>query len=71
MKNLLFLLVFIPLVSFSQEPDKYVLYPTQNTWTFIKLDTSTGHMWKLQYHNGKRRYSGNEKNNLLTCLHPF
>ncbi|MCQ2159706.1 MAG: hypothetical protein MJY97_01275 [Bacteroidales bacterium] len=28
---------------------RYKLYPTQNTWTFIKLDTMTGQLWQVQY----------------------
>lgn len=28
---------------------RYKLYPTQNMWTFIKLDTQTGQMWQVQY----------------------
>lgn len=31
-----------------REP-RYRLYPTQNTWTFIKLDTMTGQLWQVQY----------------------
>jgi hypothetical protein len=27
----------------------YRLFPTQNTWTFIKLDTRNGRMWKVQW----------------------
>lgn len=27
----------------------FELYPTQNTWTFIKLDTRTGKLWHVQY----------------------
>jgi hypothetical protein len=27
----------------------YRLYPTQNMWTFIKLNTRTGQMWQVQY----------------------
>lgn len=27
----------------------YKLYPTSNMWTFIKLDTSTGKLWQVQY----------------------
>lgn len=27
----------------------YKLYPTQNMWTFIKLDTSTGKIWQVHY----------------------
>ena len=27
----------------------YKLYPTQNMWTFIKLNTRNGRMWLVQY----------------------
>lgn len=27
----------------------YRLFPTQNMWTFIKLDTRNGQMWQVQY----------------------
>ena len=27
----------------------YRLFPTQNVWTFIKLNTRTGQMWQVQY----------------------
>jgi hypothetical protein len=27
----------------------YRLFPTQNMWTFIKLDTRNGKMWQVQY----------------------
>lgn len=27
----------------------YRLYPTQNMWTFIKLDTRCGKMWQVQF----------------------
>jgi len=27
----------------------YRLFPTQNTWTFIKLNTRNGQMWQVQY----------------------
>jgi hypothetical protein len=27
----------------------YQLFPTQNMWTFIKLDTRNGQMWQVQY----------------------
>lgn len=30
-------------------PVPYRLYPTQNMWTFIKLNTRNGQMWQLQY----------------------
>lgn len=29
--------------------DRYKLYPTQNTWTFLELDTQTGRVWQIQY----------------------
>ena len=52
--------------SSSSEPPKYSdnpsakfqLYPTQNMWNFIKLNTQTGEMWQVQY-------SINDKNNRL------
>lgn len=28
---------------------RYKLYPTQNNWTFLKLDTMTGQIWQVQY----------------------
>ncbi len=28
---------------------RYKLYPTQNIWNFIKLDTRTGKMWQVQF----------------------
>ncbi len=28
---------------------KYRLFPTTNLWTFIKLNTSTGQMWQVQF----------------------
>lgn len=34
----------------------YELVPTQNMWTFIKLNTGTGQMWQVQYDvNGDNR----------------
>lgn len=37
---------------------RYKLFPTQNMWTFIKLDTKTGQMWQVQYSisNDKERF---------------
>lgn len=29
--------------------EHFKLVPTQNIWTFIKLDTQTGQMWQVQY----------------------
>lgn len=31
------------------ETVKYRLFPTQNMWTFIKLNTRNGEMWQVQY----------------------
>ena len=34
----------------SQNPNaRYRLFPTQNMWTFLKLDTMTGKIWQVQY----------------------
>lgn len=34
----------------------YQLFPTQNMWTFIKLNTRNGQMWQVQYDiNGDNR----------------
>ena len=49
MKKLLFLLVFIPLVSFGQEDiERYKVYETTNIYTSLLLDTATGQIWQLQ-----------------------
>lgn len=29
--------------------NRYKLYPTQNKWTFLELDTQTGRIWQVQY----------------------
>lgn len=31
------------------QAEKFKLYKTQNMWTFLKLDTSTGQIWQVQY----------------------
>lgn len=28
---------------------RYVLFPTENIWTFLKLDTKYGKIWQVQY----------------------
>ena len=34
----------------TQNPDvRYRLFPTQNIWTFLKLDTMTGQIWQVQF----------------------
>ena len=49
MKKLLFLLVFIPLVSFGQEDiERFKVYETTNIYTSLLLDTATGKIWQLQ-----------------------
>ena len=39
----------------------YRLYPTQNMWNFIKLNTRNGQMWQVQY-------SMESENRLVTNL---
>ena len=35
----------------------YRLFPTENMWTFIKLNTRNGQMWQVQYDiNGDNRF---------------
>lgn len=41
------ILTYIALHSNSEE--FYKMYPTQNMWTFLKLDTRTGKIWQVQY----------------------
>jgi hypothetical protein len=49
MKNLFFALLFIPLMSISQDDaDRYKLYKTDNMWTLLKLDTATGKISQVQ-----------------------
>ena len=44
------LLLFVPLISFGQEDiERYKLYPTENMWTFLELDSATGLIWQVQY----------------------
>lgn len=38
----------------------YQLFPTENRWIFIKLNTQNGKMWLVQY-------STNSSNDALTC----
>ena len=53
MKRCLLILVFSILcisLSFAQDLNsRFKLYPTQNIWTFLKLDTSTGLIWQVQF----------------------
>ena len=44
------LLLFVPLISFGQEDiERYKLYPTENMWIFLELDSATGLVWQVQY----------------------
>ncbi len=36
----------------------YKLYPTDNYWTFIKLDTRNGKMWQVHFAITKEGYQG-------------
>ena len=48
MKKLLFMLL-LPALVFSQEDiERYKIYPTENIYTSLKLDTATGRIWQLQ-----------------------
>ena len=43
-------LSLIPLVEIDNEVDnRFTLYPTQNTWTFILLDQIDGRTWQVQW----------------------
>ena len=43
----------------------YKLYPTQNMWTFLKLDTSNGRIWQVQYSVSGKEYIGETILNLI------
>ncbi|MCQ2975944.1 MAG: hypothetical protein MJ211_14180 [Bacteroidales bacterium] len=59
MKRLFLILLFvmINLFAFSQEKQNssindagvYKLYPTENNWMFLKLNTRTGEIWHVQF----------------------
>lgn len=48
---MIFATIIMAINTYSQCPpeDRYVLYPTKNIWTFLKLDTSNGKIWQVQY----------------------
>tara|TARA_B110000003_G_C16362184_1_gene423161 strand:+ start:102 stop:593 length:492 start_codon:yes stop_codon:yes gene_type:complete len=49
MKKLLLFLLFSSLICFGQEDiERYKVYDTENIYTSILLDTSTGKTWQLQ-----------------------
>lgn len=33
----------------TEDVARFKLFPTQNIWTFLKLDTQTGQIWQVQY----------------------
>ena len=33
----------------NEDIERYKLYPTENMWTFLELDTATGLIWQIQY----------------------
>ena len=33
----------------TRSEENYKLYPTENMWTFLKLDTRTGKVWQVEY----------------------
>ena len=49
---------------------KYQLFATQNMWNFIKLDTSTGQMWQVQYDVGGTNRMEVFLNVLPLLIHP-
>ena len=49
MKKLLFLFLFFPLLSFTQDYiERFKVYDTDNIYTSLLLDTATGQIWQLQ-----------------------
>lgn len=42
----------------SVEVQSYKLFPTQNYWTFIKLDTRNGKMWQVHFSISNDGYQG-------------
>lgn len=62
MKNIIFIIIFVFytfLNSYGEAPsvvaptttssNNFVLYPTTNIYTFLKLDTRNGKIWQVQY----------------------
>lgn len=47
-------------------PAVYQLFPTQNVWTFIKLNTRDGRIWQVQYDvSGSNRFETYLNSNAL------
>lgn len=64
-----------------KENVRYKMFPTENIWTFLKLDTKTGKIWQVQYSidenyrgevklNSKVLYSGDDADNGRFTLYP-
>lgn len=49
-----------------QAPLSFKLYPTENMWTFIKLNTRNGKMWQVQYD-----ISGNDRVEVFLNILPL
>lgn len=51
---------------FTKSTDRYKLYPTPNTYNFIKLDTRTGIIYKVQWHlDSDKRFQKAVNSNIL------
>ena len=46
----------------------YKLYPTQNVWTFIELETFTGRMWQVQFSTQGEDYRFKTPLNFTTLI---
>jgi hypothetical protein len=46
----------------------YRLFPTENYWTFIKLDTRNGKMWQVHFSVSKEGYQGEKDLNLRSLV---
>ena len=38
-----------PSQNYQNQNARYCLFPTENIWTFLKLDTMTGQIWQVQF----------------------
>lgn len=41
--------IFTYIALHTKGEENYKMYPTENMWTFLKLDTRTGKVWQVQY----------------------
>ena len=60
MRYTIIVLFFTLSLSVGAQDDAYTykLYPTQNMWTFLKLDTSNGKIWQVQFSVKSDEYQG-------------